>query len=120
MKLLADMGISPKTVVFLRELGHDAIHLHEQGLERLRDAEILCKARDERRIVLTHDLDFAELVSASRAQLPSVVVFRLRSMRPENVNQHLRKVLEQHGADLKHGAIVSVSEGQARIRTLPM
>jgi len=34
MKLLADMGIPPKTVVFLRELGHDAIHLHEQGLER--------------------------------------------------------------------------------------
>ncbi len=29
MRFLADMGISPKTVAFLRELGHDATHLHD-------------------------------------------------------------------------------------------
>jgi Domain of unknown function (DUF5615) len=37
VKFLADMGISPKTVAFLHALGHDAVHLSEQGLERLPD-----------------------------------------------------------------------------------
>jgi hypothetical protein len=34
VKFLADMGISPKAVTFLHTLGHDAVHLSEQGLER--------------------------------------------------------------------------------------
>lgn len=82
MKFLADMGISPKVVTFLADEGHDAVHLHEQGLDRLPDSEILRKARDEMRILLTHDLDFGELVAASGDRLPSVVIFRLRNMQP--------------------------------------
>ncbi len=53
MKFLADMGISPRTVNELRQQGFDAVHLIEQGLERLADADILVKARDEGRILLT-------------------------------------------------------------------
>jgi predicted nuclease of predicted toxin-antitoxin system len=45
MKFLADMGISPKSVTFLQSLGHDAVHLHEQGLDRLEDSTILFSFR---------------------------------------------------------------------------
>jgi predicted nuclease of predicted toxin-antitoxin system len=75
MRFLADMGISPNTVAMLRGLGYDALHLHEQGLDRLQDPLILQKARDEGRILLTHDLDFGELIAASGARLPTIVVF---------------------------------------------
>ena len=68
VKFLADMGISPKTVVFLHALGHNAVHLAEQGLERLPDAGIVDKARQEGRIVLVHDLGFGDLVAASGAR----------------------------------------------------
>ena len=37
MRFLADMGISPKTVA----LGYDAVHLHDQGLDRMQDPVIL-------------------------------------------------------------------------------
>ena len=82
MKCLADMGISPKTVAFLRALGYDAVHLSEQGLERLPDPGLVAKACQEGRIVLVHDLGFGELVAVSWATLPSVITFRLRSMHP--------------------------------------
>jgi predicted nuclease of predicted toxin-antitoxin system len=82
MKFLADMGISPKTVSFLRDLGHQAVHLHEEGLGRLSDSEILEKARREESIVLTHDLDFGDLLAASGAQLPAVVIFRFAICAP--------------------------------------
>ena len=120
MKFLADMGISPRTVAFLRALGHDAMHLHDEGLDRLSDPDILEKARREGRVVLTHDLGFGELVAASQAKPPSVVVFRLRSMRPEQVNRHLREVLARHGSALQQGAIVAVREARARVRPLPL
>ena len=47
MRLLADMGISPVTVKHLRGIGHEAAHLHEEGLDRLRDSAILEKAARE-------------------------------------------------------------------------
>ena len=37
MKFLADMGISPRTVSRMRKQGYDAIHLVEEGLEKLED-----------------------------------------------------------------------------------
>jgi predicted nuclease of predicted toxin-antitoxin system len=120
MKFLADMGISPKTVRYLQSLGHDAVHLHAEGLDRLPDSSILQKARDEQRVLLTHDLDFGELIAASEASTPSIVIFRLRNMRPTQVNRYLHGVLSQHQSVLEQGAVVSVSEGQIRIRTLPV
>ena len=120
MKFLADMGISPKTVTFLRGMKHDAVHLYDQGLDRLPDSVILEKACDEGRILLTHDLDFGELMAAGRAALPSVIIFRLRDMRPLNVNGYLYRIIAEHRELLEEGAIASVTESRVRIRPLPI
>ena len=120
MKFLADMGISPKTVALLRALGHDATHLQEQGLERLPDPAILVKALAEDRILLTHDLGFGELVAASGGYLPSVIIFRLRNMHPNHVNHYLSQILARYQVELEEGAVISVTEGQIRLRPLPI
>ena len=120
VKFLADMGISHKTVAFLQALGYDAVHLAEQGLERLPDRDIVAKARQERRILLVHDLGFGELVAASGATLPSLITFRLRNMHPDRVNGVLQRLLPHHGDALKYGAMITVTEGQIRVRSLPL
>ncbi len=120
MRFLADMGISPRTVDWLRALGHEAVHLHEERLDQLPDPNILEKARREERIVLTHDLDFGELMAASGGRLPSVIIFRLRNMRPELVNAYLQQALTQHRPALERGAIVAVTERRIRVRLLPL
>ena len=120
MKFLADMGISPRCVASLRAWGHDAVHLYEQGLRQLPDGDILEKARHEGRIVLTHDLDFGELLAVSGGNLPSVIIFRLKDMRAENVNRYLRAIIEQYTEILSSGAICSVTEKQVRVRALPL
>lgn len=71
------MGISLRTIERSRTLGYDAIHLREEGLQRLPDPGVWAKARDEVRIVLTSDLDFGYLAATSHAVLPSVILFRL-------------------------------------------
>ena len=120
VRFLADMGISPRTVAYLQDLGHDAVHLNDQNLGQLPDTEILEKARSEERILLTHDLDFGELIAASGAHLPSVIIFRLRNMRPDSLNRYIALILTDHEDLLKSGFIMSVTEGQFRSRALPM
>jgi predicted nuclease of predicted toxin-antitoxin system len=114
------MGISPLTVGFLRYGGHDALHLHEVALDSLADALILKKARAEGRILLTNDLDFGDLLAASGDALPSLAIFRLRSMVPDNVNRHLELLLAHHEFELEQGVAVSVAEDHIRIRRLPI
>jgi predicted nuclease of predicted toxin-antitoxin system len=120
MKFLADMGISPRSAAFLRSLGHDAIHLHDAGLDRLSDASILIKALDEGRVILTHDLDFGDLMAASEARLPSVIIFRLRNMSADHVNRYLEIILTNYQDRLVAGVVMSVTEREIRTRSLPI
>lgn len=120
MKFLADMGISPRTIAKLRSKGYDAVHLIEEGLEKLEDQAILTKARDEGRIVLTIDLDFGYLLAVSGAVLPSVVLFRLGNESREVIEAYLDDVLSQCSEALEAGAIVSVRDDGFRVRLLPI
>ncbi|MEO0015040.1 MAG: hypothetical protein RLZZ535_3429 [Cyanobacteriota bacterium] len=120
MKFLADMGISPRTVEKLRREGYDAVHLVEEKLEKLEDREILAKAREEGRIILTVDLDFGYLLAVSSAVLPSVVLFRLGNESREVIEEYLDDVLSQFSEELDAGAIISVKENGFRLRTLPI
>jgi predicted nuclease of predicted toxin-antitoxin system len=43
-------------VRWLRDQGHDATHLRDEGLQRMPNGEILAKAIAEGRIVVTFDL----------------------------------------------------------------
>jgi predicted nuclease of predicted toxin-antitoxin system len=52
--------------------------------------------------------------------LPSVITFRLRNMHPDRVNGALQSILSQHGEALEHGAMISVTEAQVRVRRLPL
>lgn len=118
MKFLADMGISPATVAWLKQQGHNAKHLAEEKLHKLSDHEIFDKADRENRIVLTTDLDFGEIAVSTTSAKISVIIFRQEDRTPLSVNQHLKKVINTAKAELEKGAIIIVQEGRIRIRHL--
>ena len=120
MKLLLDMGISPRTAGFLRGHGFDAVHLGEQGLYRMSDAEIMRKAADEGRVLVTFDLDFPRLLALMRASQPSTIVFRIEAFTTDQLNDQLIGVMKDLAAQLDAGAIVVVENDRVRIRTLPI
>jgi predicted nuclease of predicted toxin-antitoxin system len=45
MRFLADGGISPRTVEFLRRLNHDVVHVREINMQRAEDSAVLDRAR---------------------------------------------------------------------------
>ena len=120
MRFLADMGVSMGVVEWLREQGHEAKHLREEGLERLPNGEIFEKAARESRVVLTFDLDFGEIVALSDNKRVGVVLFRLRNTRADHVMERLAKVLAESSDALAQGAVVTVEEHRHRVRRLPI
>ena len=120
MRFLADAGISPKTVEFLKNLDHDAVHIRTLGLESASDSELIRRARANSSVVLTFDLDFGDILALGVLDKPSVILFRLADERPESVNRRLEKVLDERGDELDAGALVLVQDARYRIRKLPI
>jgi predicted nuclease of predicted toxin-antitoxin system len=108
-RFLLDMGLAQSTAEFLKSLGHAAVHLRDEGLQRLPDDEIVTKAKNEQRVIITHDLDFGRIVT-----------LRLTDMSPRVVNRALSAVLDDAAGALREGALVTVTDGGIRIRTLPV
>jgi predicted nuclease of predicted toxin-antitoxin system len=120
MRFLADMGVSLQVVEWLRTNGHEAVHLRDEGLQRLPNGDIFQKAANEQRIVLTFDLDFGEILAGSEGRIVSVILFRLRNTRTEFVIQRLADVLNSSSEELSRGAVVIVEDGRHRVRNLPI
>lgn len=118
MRFLADMGVSIRVVEWLRAEGHDTVHLREEGLQRLPNGMIFKKAADEKRILLSFDLDFGEILALSGNRRVSVVLFRLRDARGNRQVERLGKVLADSSSPLKSGAVIVVEDGRHRVREL--
>jgi predicted nuclease of predicted toxin-antitoxin system len=120
MRFLCDMGVAVSVARWLRSGGHDAVHLRDQGLQKLPNGEIFAKARADSRVVITFDLDFGEIAAGSGEDVPSVMVFRLRNARAKHVIERLEKVLADSSAALESGAVITVEESRHRVRHLPI
>ena len=114
------MGVSPRVVYWLRREGYDAVHVTELRMQKTPDDLVLLAASNDNRVILTHDRDFARLLAISGASRPSVVLFRLRDMRPDSVISRLGTVVAHHSDDLDIGAIVTVGETWSRSKRLPI
>lgn len=120
MRFLADAGISPKTVEFLKQLGHEATHVRTLSLQRASDTQVIERARTDGSIVLTFDLDFGDLLALGVMDKPRVVLFRLADERSDSVNTRLSTVLSERSAELESGALILVEDSRYRVRKLPI
>ena len=120
MRLLADIHISRRTVRFLNDLGHEVIRVDSVLPVQASDEEIVAKAIEEGRAVLTQDMDFSDIVALSGRAVPSLVSLRLSDSRVENVNRILESVLPLLEGDVTAGVIATVEDNRVRTRPLPL
>lgn len=103
-------------VARLRGAGHDALYVAEIA-SGANDAEVLRCAHDDRRLLLTEDKDFGELVFHSGMTALGLVLLRVG---PENRAlkwAHLEAAIEQFGEKL-FGRYVVIEEARFRSRPL--
>ncbi len=120
MRLLADLHIAPRTVEFLRTLGHDVCRVTDLLPANASDEAIVERAAQERRTILTQDLDFSSIIALSGRPVPSLLSLRLTSSKVELVNSVLQRMLPILESDLEQGSIVTVEDQRIRLRRLPI
>ena len=120
MRFLADMGVDLRIVEWLRQQGHDANHLRDEGLHRMPNGDIFTKAVAEDWVILTFDLDFGEIAALTAGHKAGIVVFRLHNTRTPHVIDRLGTVLAASSNALERGAVVAAEETRHRVRHLPL
>jgi predicted nuclease of predicted toxin-antitoxin system len=120
VRFLVDMPLPPALAHRLKAAGHDAVHAVEPGLQRASDADILSRAKQDRRTIVTADLDYPRLLALARASEPSLILFRSGDWTEADVvarMDHVLGVLNE--ADIAQ-SIVVVERDRARRRRLPI
>jgi predicted nuclease of predicted toxin-antitoxin system len=121
MKFLVDKNISFRICALLAAAGHDALHVDELGLGAAPDVDVLGRAADEGRVVVSADTDFGTLLAASRASRPSVVLTReISTMASPELAALLLANLAAIEDALIQGAIVAFGRRTIRVRNLPL
>ncbi len=120
MRFLLDVNIPPKLGRLLEKEGHQYRSLIEMQKKTLSDVEIVELARRNEEIILTHDLDFGQILAFSGEAYPSVIIFRISKVNALLFFSLLVENLEMISNDLQRGAIVIFKHNSIRIRRLPM
>lgn len=120
MKFLVDMPVSPRVAAWLREEGHDALHASECDLSRAADRDVIERAVNEARVVITADTDFPQLLALSREAAPGVVLLRGGDYSSVEMVALLRRVLEVTPAEALQHSICVVDRQRVRYRRLPI
>jgi predicted nuclease of predicted toxin-antitoxin system len=119
-RLLVDMCVDRRVAAALADSGHDVVHVASIGMATAADAEIMALALEEDRAVVTHDSDFAQLLSRSAAPAPSVIQLRMPTAGYEELAHTLAEALVRLSEDLERGCIASLSPRGIRVHQLPI
>jgi predicted nuclease of predicted toxin-antitoxin system len=117
LKILANENVAGQLVGGLRRAGHDVAWIAEDA-PGTSDSDVVRRASDEDRIVLTFDKDFGEL--AFRAGLPpsiGVILIRVQASSAETLSQFVLAALTSR--DDWVGQFSVVENDRVRMTPLP-
>jgi predicted nuclease of predicted toxin-antitoxin system len=96
--------------------GHDVTTVVEEGLGGENDPPVLNAATQESRILLTFDLDFANIRRYPPGTHAGIVVFRLQDQRWTTLKGPLGRTLAKGSLDDLAGGLAVVSEARIRFK----
>ncbi len=77
-------------------------------------------AAEHHYVVLTHDLDFGAILAATHGEKPSAVQIRMEDVSPEAAGSRVVAALRHMLTELEAGALLTIGQGQIRLRMLPI
>ena len=79
MRLKLDENLGKELTQILRAAGHDVATVHEQSLSAISDSQLIGVCTDERRCLVTLDVEFGNPVFVKPAEHAGIAVLRVPS-----------------------------------------
>jgi predicted nuclease of predicted toxin-antitoxin system len=114
VKFLLDEGLPLRLGAYLSSQGHDVATVGRDHPYALSDRAILAIAWEERRIVLTNDKDFGDLIFRDRIPHAGVILFRFGYEPIDGRIKRLERVLNDHAAHLNRFVVVTARSVRVR------
>lgn len=118
MKLVADESCDFSVVSGLRGAGHDVVAICEK-MSGVSDEVVIALASSEKRLLLTEDKDFGQLVFAAAKENSGVVLVRYPTTVRSTLTADVLKLLDDRGQTL-YGSFTVIQPGRARVISTTM
>jgi len=116
LRFKVDENLPAELVALLRGAGHDAKSVLDQSLGGSTDVRVAELCRVERRIIVTLDLDFADIRAYPPAESPGIVVFRLARQDKPHVLLVAGRLAELLRTESPERKLWVVEEDRVRVR----
>lgn len=116
MKFKLDENLPVRAVEVLRAAGHDAVNLLDQIPAGAEDAAIVQLVQREERVLVTLDLDFADIRTYEPGKYRGIVVLRPRRASADAVVRLLTRLTRAVERESPEGRLWIVDEHRIRIR----
>jgi predicted nuclease of predicted toxin-antitoxin system len=113
LRFLADESCDFGVVKALRIEAYEVVALTE-FTSRTVDSEVIAQAHGEKRILLTEDKDFGQLVFASQVDSAGVILIRYPSNARKSLQKAIVKLVREKGNEIRN-AFVVMQPGHIRV-----
>ena len=116
LRFLTDEDVPRSTARVLQDAGFDAVDVRDVGLRGKSDPLVFAYAQREKRLLITCDLGFSNILKFPPSQNIGLLVVRIPDSEPiENFNREVLRAVTEVGENLPHHlAIIEI--GKVRLR----
>ena len=117
MKFIVDECTGSRVADWLIEKGFDVFSVSKQG-RGMKDVQILQKATEEQRIIITNDRDFGELIFKNGLPHQGIVFMRLNDETSDSKIKVLSRLFETSLDLINNTHFIIVTEESIRVRMI--
>ncbi len=116
MQFKIDENLPVEIAELLIQASYDALTVVSQGLQGKPDPTIVDVCVHERRVLVTLDLDFADIRACPPHRYPGFIVLRVKRQNKKHLIQVFQRIVPILGQEQVEGRLWIVEETQVRIR----
>ncbi len=117
MLFKTDENLHEEVAELLRQNGHDAVSVYDQGLRGHADEDIADVCRREGRVIVTQDLDFSNIVAFPPEDYAGIIVLRLHDPNRPSTLAAMRRLIPLLASEPLAGCLWTVDDVGMRIRS---
>ncbi len=118
MRFKLDENLATACAQLLREAGHDAMTVGEQGLSGTPDGELAAICQAEARILVTADLDLSDVRDLVGTRFAGHIVLRLNDQSESRQVATFARILVLLQSEVIENRLWIVDDHRVRIRTI--